>query len=109
MLRSITPRVSLAPFGENPGDAWENHSSSSSPSVALVLPRGPRSTSVTMATNARCASRLPPLTVFVVHRFRPVTTSRPVYTWSSQELPRCRMYPAIAVLSLIRCQAPVPG
>jgi hypothetical protein len=63
MSRSITPRVSLAPFGEKPGDAWANHSSSNSPTVALVRANDPRSASATNPTTARCASRFPPRNV----------------------------------------------
>lgn len=57
--------VSLAVFGENSGPAFANHSSSSDPTVARLADNGPSAAWVTIAASARCASRFPPLTVFV--------------------------------------------
>jgi len=60
----------------------------------MSVPGTPRSTSAIMLASARCASRLPPRTVSVVQRLRPVTGSRPTTTRSCHlSAPRWRTEP----------------
>jgi hypothetical protein len=73
------------PLGENPGDAWANHSSSNSPTVAFLRASDPGSASATKTAGARCASRLPPRNIRYAHRFSPVIASRPRYALSSHD------------------------